>query len=111
MRDHREGKPQHHARRIRADWLFDEASDISEALNGSEFRVDLLLRKPQNSGVEIDILASGEFRRESGAEFEQRGTPAVHAHRSRRRTQNAGYDLQQRALAGAVRADNPERFA
>ena len=48
---------------------------------------------------------------EARAELEQRGDASVDDHRASRRLHHARDDLQQRRLAGAVLADDPERLA
>jgi hypothetical protein len=48
---------------------------------------------------------------ESDAQFQQSRHPAVDRHRPAVRRRNAQDDLQQRALAGAVVADDADRFA
>ena len=67
--------------------------------------------RPENGAVEVDVVAAGEFRVEAGAEFEQRGDAPVHRDGAGGGLQDAGHDLQQGALAGAVFADDAEGFA
>src|SRR5204862_2084110 len=54
-------------------------------------------------------LSAGYFRMETGAELDHRRDPPVDLDGSFRRLGDAGDQLQQRALAGSVPADDPER--
>jgi hypothetical protein len=63
------------------------------------------------SALEIDVLPAGELGIEAGAQFQQRGDAAVDDDRSGRGLEDAADQLQQGALAGAVAADDADRFA
>ena len=66
------------------------------------------LAEPEDRAVEVDVLAARELRVEPGAELEQRGHAAVDADGAVVGPVDAGQALEQRALARAVVADDPE---
>ena len=61
--------------------------------------------------VEVDILAAAKFRVETRAELQQGGDAPARHHAALRGLQDAGDDLQQRTLAGTVRAYQRQRLA
>src|SRR5262249_44910693 len=61
--------------------------------------------------VEKDVFAAGEFGVESGSKFEEGGDAAGGFDEAFGGLQDAGDDLEQRALAASVGADETERFA
>ena len=61
--------------------------------------------------MEIDVLASGEFRMEPGPNLQERSDPSLDADPSGRLDGDPREDLQQRALAGAIASDDPEHLA
>ena len=73
--------------------------------------IDLPLVEAQDGSVEVNVVAPAELGIETRAEFEQRRHAPVHRNASGSGLQNAGDDLQQRTLAGAVLAHDAERFA
>src|SRR5437764_9518229 len=73
--------------------------------------VDLVGREAEQRGGQVDVRLAAVVGMETGAELEQRADAAVHAHGAARGLDDAGHDLQQRRLAGAVLADDAERFA
>ena len=60
---------------------------------------------------EVDVLAPRQLRVEAGAHLQQRADPAADSARPVVRLGDAGQDLQQRALARAVAADDAEHLA
>ena len=79
--------------------------DLVEAL------ADLRALEPVDGAVQEDVLAAAEVGVEAGAELEQRADPAADVDASRRRLDDPGDQAQQRRLAGAVAADEPDRLA
>ena len=73
--------------------------------------VDLAGGEAENGAVQIDVVAAAEFRIEAGAQFEQRRNAPVHGHLAAGGLQNSGHELQQRALARSVFADDAEGLA
>src|SRR4029079_9535157 len=58
-----------------------------------------------------DVLAPAQVAVEAGAEGQQARDVAVHLDHPRRRRDDPGEDLEERALARAIRPDDPERLA
>ena len=77
-----------------------ELDDLVEAL------CDLALGQAEHDAVDEDVLAAGDLRMEAGAELDQRRDAAVDRHRAARRLRDAGDQLERRALAGSVAADD-----
>ena len=67
--------------------------------------------EPHHHAVEDDVLARGELEVEADAELDERRQPPGHADPAAIGLVDARHDLQQRALAGAVAADDPEELA
>ena len=113
VRDDREGEPDDHAGRVRLDRLIDELADAGKLRRSASSRASISPgRQSENRAVEKDVLAAGELRVETGAQFEHGG------HASRRvatepcvGVKRAADDLQQRGLAGAVPADDSHDLA
>src|SRR5262249_46589868 len=61
--------------------------------------------------VEIDVLAAGQFGVEAGANLEQAADPTVQLDTSLGRLGDPREDLQERALASAVAADDADHLA
>ena len=106
-----ESQPDGHAAGVSLHWLIDELANFGELLDLGKLRVDLLAREAQNRGVHVDVLASGEFRIEARAQFEQGCYAAANDDVALGGMKNARHDLQQCAFAGAVLADDAKRFA
>ena len=111
MNRYRECQPHCHTARVSLHRLIDEFTNLGELFNLGKLRVDLFLRQTKNSGAQINILPSGKFRIEAGAEFQQRRHAPAYVYIALARIQNAGHDLQQSAFAGSVLADNAKRLA
>ena len=69
-------------------------------------------REAVNRRVQQDVLLAGELRMEAGAELDHAGDVRAAADEqvSARRPVDAGDELQERALARAVPADERQRF-
>ena len=66
----------------------------------------------QERAVEVHVLAPGELGVEPYAELDERHQPAFDGHRAPAvGCVDAGEDLEQRALAGTVAADDAEELA
>ena len=65
----------------------------------------------EQQGVEEDVLAAGQLVVEAGAELEDRRDPPAHRDRSAGRAEDPRDHLEQRALAGAVVADDADGLA
>lgn len=108
---HRECEPDHHAARIGLHRLMDEIADFREFRDVGEFMIHCLRGDAQDRGVQIDVIAARKFRIESGAQFEESRHPSADFHAARAGLQDAGADLQQRALAAAILPHQAERLA
>ena len=106
-----EAQPHGHARRVRLDGRVEELLDARKAHDLIEARGDLLARQSQQQPRDLDVLAPRDLGMESGAQLEQRGEPSPHLDGAPRRADDPRQELQQRRLAGAVGADDPERLA
>ena len=75
--------------------------------------LDLRARQPVDGGVEEHVLASGQLRVEPDAELDHRRDPRVARDQqpAAGRPVDRGDQLQERALARAVAADQADRFA
>ena len=79
-----------------------------------EHRIEPALRlaaaEPEKHPVERDVLARGHLGVEPHPELDEWGHPSGHPHLPGVRSVDAGEDLQQRALARPVTADDPEEL-
>jgi hypothetical protein len=77
LRGDRKRQPDPHADRVSFDGRVDEFADPCKIDNLLKFPGDLAARHPEDHAVEKDIVAPGQFRVKSGADFEKRGDPAA----------------------------------
>ena len=73
--------------------------------------VELAARKTEQRAVDPDVVARVQLRVEADAELDERREQAVDANAAAVGAVDAGEDLQQRALAAPVRADDAEELA
>ena len=106
-----EGEADGHAAGVGFDGLIDEVADFSEGFDFGVAGVDLGGAEAEDGGVEIDVLATGEFGVEAGAQFEQCSDASVGLRGSRRGLQDSRDDLQEGTFTGAVFSDYAEGFA
>ena len=85
--------------------MFGELDDLVEAL------ADLVAAHAEDGAVEEDVLAPGQLRMEAGPDLQQRADPAGHLGIAGARLGDPREQFQHRALAGAVVADQADRFA
>ena len=85
--------------------MFGELDDLVEAL------ADLGPAHAEDGAVEEDVLAPGQLGVEAGPDLEQRADAAGHLGPAGARLGDPREQFQQRALAGAVVADQADRFA
>src|SRR5262249_7460271 len=71
---------------------------------------DLGAAHPENERIEEGILPSGKLGHEAGANLDQRSYLAANGDVSSGGSGDTGQHLEQRALAGAVLADDPDDF-
>ena len=85
--------------------------DLGEGDDLVEFSRDLRSAHAEDRAVEKDVLATGQFRVKAGADLEQAADAAAQPHPALGRLGDAAEDLEQRALAGAVAADDADDLA
>ncbi len=108
VRRDRERQPQVHAARVPLDRRVDELLDLRERDDLVELALDLGAAHPQDRAVQVDVLAARQLRMESGPDLEQRSDAAVDLGEPARGLRDPRQDLQQRALTGAVAADDAD---
>ena len=86
-------------------------STSAKATISSNLLFDFRAAHAEDGAVEKDVFAPGQFRMKAGADFEQAGHAPVDAHPACGRFGDAAEDFEQRALAGAVAADDADDFA
>ena len=111
MDGHRQSQAQLHARGIMADGQIHEAVHLGEGDDVVIFLADLGARHAEDGAAQIDVLMPGKIFVKTGADFEQHADAAAHRSGAYRRVGDAGEDLQQRALAGAIMAENADHLA
>jgi hypothetical protein len=104
----REGQPHVHAAGVPLHRCADEVADLGEGDDGVELARDLGFAHAQDRAVQKDVLASGQFAVKAGAHLQQATQAAVDESLAPGRLRHAGEDLQQRALARAVQAQDAD---
>jgi len=109
----RRGKrqPHEHAARIHLDRLGDELADTGEALDVRQASTYFLQRHANDRPEHLDVLTTCELRMKPRAELEQRRHPAAHGCAPAGGTNDAGHDLEHRALPRSIRADDTQCLA
>ena len=112
MRRHGERQPHVHPARVALHRRVEEPLDLGERDDLVELARDLGAAHAEDRAVQEDVLAAGQLRVEPGPDLQQA------SRRARRivrvpvgRLGDAREDLQQRALAGAVAADDADDLA
>ena len=82
--------------------------DLGEVDDRVEAPADVLLGEAEDDAVDVDILAAGELRMESRAELDEGGDAALRDDAPGVGLVDAGDDPDQRALAGAVPAQEAQ---
>ena len=103
---HGEAEAHVHPGRVRLHRRVDEVPQLGELDDLVEAARDLPLREAEHDPVDEDVLAAGDLRVEPGAELDERGDAAVHRDRALGRLGDAGHELEHRALARPVAADD-----
>src|SRR6266567_243571 len=107
----RESQADIHAAGIFLHRAIDESSNFSELLDSGKRFVHFLPRYSHDLAVEIDVVAAAKFGVEAGAQLQQSGYPAVAENTAAGGLKDSAYNLQQRALAGTIGADDGEDLA
>ena len=101
-----EGDAHLHAAGIGAHRLVEVVADLGECLDLRQDAFDVGLGMAHQAGGMATVLAPAQVRIEAHAQFEDRGDPAGRRHPPLVRSRRAGDQLEQRALARAVLADD-----
>src|SRR5438046_61570 len=107
----RKCQSQVHPARVMFDRRVEESRDLREVDNRVELAACFGARHAENCAVEKDVLASGQVGMEAGSHFEQTADASAQLDAAARRLGDAAQNLQQRALAGAVAADDTHHLA
>jgi hypothetical protein len=89
----------------------EEFPDTGEFDDLVELRLNLTPLHSEDGAVEEDVLAAGQLGIEAGAYLEQAADAAADDRASLGRRRDPRQHLQERRLAGAVRADHAEHLA
>ncbi len=107
----REAEAHRHPGRVRAHRPVDRVLELGERDDLVEARADLGPTEPLDRTVEEHVLAPGEVGVEPRAELEERADAPFGAHLPGRRLDDSRDHTQERRLARAVTADEPDRLA
>src|SRR5689334_9673743 len=107
MRRHTKRKPHVHTTRITLHRGIKKLLDFSKADNLVKLAIDLGLAHAENRAVEIDVLATREFRMKTRADFQERSNAAIDVCAPACWTSDARQDFQKRALAAPFRPIMP----
>src|ERR1017187_1022495 len=91
--------------RVEKLFQFGECDDLVE------LAVNLRVTHAEHRTVQVNVLPSRQFRMKTRADLQQAAHAALEAHAPERRLGDAREDLEQRAFARAVTADNADHFA
>ncbi len=106
-----EGQAYEHAAGVAFDGRVQELLDAAEVNDFVELVVDPLPTHAQDRAVEVDVLSTGELRVKARADFEQTADSAPQVDRAGGGFGDAAEQLEHRALARAVPADQADDFA
>jgi hypothetical protein len=106
-----EGEAHLHAAAVMLQGGVEEAFHFREGYDLVELAADFCGAHAEDGAAHEDVFASGEFGVETGADFEKAADAAVKFGVSFGGAGDAGEDFKERALAGAVAADQADHFA
>src|SRR5262249_18758269 len=107
---HGEAEAGVHARRVALHRRVEEVLELRERHDRVELGADLGAAHAKDRAVEVDVLPPGQIGVEAGADLDQRRQPALDRQLPPRGHEDPAQVLEQRALAGAVVADDAERL-
>ena len=109
----RDGEPEPgtHAGRVRLERGIDELAELRVLDDRRQEPSRDRVVQAQERPAEQDVVAAAQLLVEPRAEGEQPGHVPPHVDRALRRADDPGQDLEERALAGAVRTDDGQRLA
>src|SRR5262249_22993087 len=108
MRGDGEGESDVHPTGVELHRRVQEALDLGEGHDLVEVPLDLDSLHPQDRAVQVDVLPPRQLRVEARADLEERADSAVNLRGAGRRIGDAGQDLEQGAVPGAVSADHAD---
>src|SRR5205807_4634406 len=100
-----------HTAGVALDRSVDEALHAGERDHLVEAAADFCPLHAENCSVQVDVLAASQLRMEAGANLQQTADTTTYFGATLGRLGNPRQDLQQRALACSVVADNSQDFA
>src|SRR5262249_28031420 len=83
-----------------------ERTDVREGDDVIKLPLDLAPRHTENSAIKVDVLAAGQLRVETGADFQQARYPAPELDPPAGRLGDPTKDLEQRRFPGSIAADD-----
>lgn len=86
-------------------------ADVGKGFDAGEALLHLLAAEAEHRAVEVHVFPAGEIGIETRPQFKQRRQQPIDAHLAAGGGERTGNDLQQRALAASVAAENADRFA
>ena len=99
-----------HTARVGTDRLVHVLADVSELDDLGLELFDLFLRQTEGSAAQVDVLPSGHLPFEARGELEEGGDAAIDGDLPFGREADSGDHLEDGGLAGAVAADEGDRF-
>ena len=106
----REAEAHLHARGVVLELLVGKAFQVREMHDRVHPAAQLRPAEAEDGAVQVDVLASGELRVEAHAELQEGRHLAADPDAAGRLSVDAGEDLEQRALARAVGADDAQEL-
>src|SRR5439155_7666098 len=95
----------------RSDRAVDEALKPGEVDDLVEVPANVCAGETVDGAGQVDVVAAAEVGLEAGAELEERAHAAADLDPPAGRLDDSGEQAQQRRLAGAVAADEPDRMS
>ena len=111
VRGNREREAEIHAAGISLHRRINKTCDAGEFDDLVETALDVAPVHAKDGAVQEDVFAPRQLGMKARPDFEQCAEAAVHGRFTGRRQRDAGKHLEQRALAGAVAADDAERLS
>ncbi len=107
----REGQPRGHAGREGANGGVDEVLQLGPLHDAIQAHARLLARESQQCALDHDVLTPRQLSAESEAQFQDRGDSPSHDDAALRGHEHPADHPKQRALAGAVSANDSDSLA